>query len=392
MYSSKPFIISPLQSDLLDFSRWAAAFLVVIEHTRSFMFGNYGTVGRMEVWWKLFYFLTDFGHSAVMIFFVMSGFLVGGKVLERLLLGNFEWLKYAVDRVSRLYAVYLLALLVGGGLDYWGYHSFNSFGLYNATFSGHIAAINNHNFIQRLTIPIFFKNLIMCQTILGPVFGSNGPLWSLANEFWYYLAGPLLFGLVIWKTNGPRIFAVAGLALILWFLPTEILIYALVWLLGAALYFINGRAWLPIWIPLILFTASFSVSCLQWIKIPYLADFLIGISFAALINSATGSARRFPGNHWSKMAAGFSYSVYLCHFPILVFILSALFQRGWIGFPGQPTSKLAVAFALVLLLVYVWCFLISLVTERQTSRIRRWLNGLIFGKSAVVGNCSKVVR
>jgi peptidoglycan/LPS O-acetylase OafA/YrhL len=313
LMTAKPFYISPLQSDLLDTSRWLAAFLVVIEHLRSLMFADFSPQnhpGKLE---KIFYYMTGFGHSAVMVFFVMSGYLVGGKVLDRMLQGNFDWQKYAIDRVSRLYAVYMLALLIGGGLDYFGYHWFNQYGLYNETFPGKIAVIN-HNFHRCLTAPIFALNLAMCQTVLGPVFGSNGPLWSLANEFWYYLAGPLLFGLVIWKTNNLRIFAMVGLALLIWFLPAAILIYASVWLLGAALYFINGRAWLPMWIPLILFAASFSVARLQWFKIPYLPDFLIGISFALLINSATGSARRLPGNRWSREAAGFSYSVYLCIF------------------------------------------------------------------------------
>ena len=89
MGSSRQFEISPFQSDLLDLARWLAAFLVVVEHLRSFMFIDYGTGGRMNLFGKAFYFMTGFGHSAVMIFFVMSGFLVGGKVLQRLSPGNF---------------------------------------------------------------------------------------------------------------------------------------------------------------------------------------------------------------------------------------------------------------------------------------------------------------
>jgi len=35
-------------------------------------------------------------------------------------------------------------------------------------------------------------NVFFLQTITVPVYGSNSPLWSLANEFWYYLLFPLL--------------------------------------------------------------------------------------------------------------------------------------------------------------------------------------------------------
>ena len=337
----RSFYISPLQSDLLDVFRWLAAFLVVIEHLRSLMFADYGTQGGMGVVGRIFYFLTGFGHSAVMVFFVMSGFLVGGKVLQRLAEGNFSWQKYGVDRFSRLYAVYLLALLLGGAFDYFGYHHFNQFGLYDQTFPGQIAVIN-HNFHQNLSTPVFAINLAMCQTILGPVFGSNGPLWSLANEFWYYLAAPILFLLFCQKKIGVLGLAFKGntddvrssvaiavvqqllaegaevraydrdrprsaepalaaaLAGIVWFLPSSILIYSVVWLLGAALYFFNERRLLPLWFSLGLFAACFSAARMQCISVPFVADFLIAISFALVINSAAGFSRQLVGKNLSR--------------------------------------------------------------------------------------------
>jgi peptidoglycan/LPS O-acetylase OafA/YrhL len=283
--------IGPLQSDLLDLSRWVAAFLVVVEHLRSFLFTDRGAQGALGGIAQVFYFLTGFGHSAVMVFFVMSGFLVGGKVLDRLRSDAFSWPKYIVDRLSRLYAVYVLALLLGCALDFLGYHYFNRFGLYDESFAGRIAVIN-HDFHQSLTPWIFLLNLIMCQTILGPVMGSNGPLWSLANESWYYLAGPLLFALLFQKKVWFRLAGTMGLAAIIWFLPWPILIYSIVWLLGAGLYFLNRRAAVPLWVSLPIFFLCFSVARLQCLKLPYLADFLTGISFALVINSAAGSGGR----------------------------------------------------------------------------------------------------
>jgi peptidoglycan/LPS O-acetylase OafA/YrhL len=368
----RQFHISPFQSDFLNLSRWLAALLVVVEHLRSLLFTDYETGGRMGVIGKVFYFVTGFGHAAVMVFFVMSGFLVGGKVLAALLEGDFAWQKYAIDRFSRLYSVYVLALLSGGALDYLGYHFFNHFGFYDQTFSGRIAVIN-HDFHQTLSVSIFAVNLGMCQTILAPVFGSNGPLWSLANEFWYYTAGPILLGLFFLRAGWKLFFGAVALALIFWFLPESILIYGLVWLLGAAVYVLNRRKLLPLWVSLVVFTVCFSIARMQWFKIPYLADFLIGISFALVINSTAGGAWRIPWHHFSRMAAGFSYSVYLCHFPLLVFILSVLFQKRWIGFRAPPTLSSAAIFLLILGVVYGWCFLISLITERRTSQIRAWL-------------------
>ena len=379
MGSSRQFEISTFQSDILDLSRWVAAFLVVIEHLRSFMFIDYGTGGQINLFGKAFYFITGFGHSAVMIFFVMSGFLVGGKVLERLSQGTYSWQKYAVDRSSRLYAVYVLALLLGGALDYLGFHHFNQFGLYDDSFSGRIPVVN-FNFHQNLSPSVFGLNLVMCQTILGPVFGSNGPLWSLANESWYYLAGPLFFALFFTRTRWRLLPAVVALVLLVWFLPASILIYFLVWLLGAALFFVNRRALVPLWVSLILFAVSFSVARLQYLSIPYLADFLIGVSFALVINSAARGSSRLPGHDLNRKAADFSYSVYLCHFPFLVFVLSVLYEATGFGLRGPRTVWSAGLFLIILVLAYFWCYLVSLVSERQTPRIRQWLYRFVWLK------------
>ena len=261
---------------------------------------------------------------------------------------------------------------LGAALDYFGYLYLNRFGLYDESFSGRIPVVN-FNFHQNLSPSVFGLNLVMCQTILGPVFGSNGPLWSLANEFWYYLAGPLLFALFFTRERWRLLFGVGALAVLFWFLPAAILIYFLVWLFGAVLYFFNARPRLPLWFSLLLFLGSFSATRLQWLKLPHLGNFLIAISFALVINSATGSARRLPWHSLSRRAANFSYSVYLCHFPFLVFVLSALYATTGVGLRGQRTVLSSSLFLLILVMAYGWCYGVSLVTERQTPRIREWL-------------------
>jgi len=386
MNSARQLNIGPFQSDVLDLSRWLAAFLVVAEHLRSLLFADHGQPGALGgAGWKVFYFFTHFGHFAVMVFFVMSGFLVGGKVLERLALGNFTWQKYAVDRISRLYAVYLLALLVGGAFDSLGYLHFNDFGLYDHTSSGRIASAS-WNYHATLSLQTLGVNLIMCQTILGPVFGSNGPLWSLANEAWYYLLGPLAFVLVFGRETVRRLLGFVGFAAVLWFLPGPIRLYALIWLLGALLYFLNHRRLVPLWLALILLGAALTIARMEWFGDAVVQDFLIGISFALVINSAAGPGRRLPGNRWSRAAANCSYSVYLCHFPFLVFVYSVLFHLGVVRYPGAAAPKYIVLYALLLVLVLGWCYLISLATERQTPRIRSWLTQQLIRKPQIMSS------
>ena len=136
--------ISATQSDFLNLSRWLAAWLVVAEHARSLMFQDFGASGASGPLVKGFYFITGFGHEAVMIFFVISGYLVGGKVLHRLRAGTFRWRAYLCDRISRLYAVLLVALVLGWALDAAGARFFNDFGLYSNAMAEPVAVVNRN--------------------------------------------------------------------------------------------------------------------------------------------------------------------------------------------------------------------------------------------------------
>lgn len=146
---------------------------------------------------------------------------------------------------------------------------------------------------------------------------------------------------------------------------------------GGGALFSEPSCPLPLWVSLLLFAIIFSVARLQLVKIPYLPDFLIGISFALVINSAAGGSRRLLAHGLSRKMADFSYSVYLCHFPFLVFALSALYAATGIGLRGPCTPLSFGIFISVVVLAYAWAFLISLATERQTPRIRQFLYRLL---------------
>jgi len=71
-------------SNTLNFLRWFAALMVVVGHLRSFLFVEYNLVEHKTIFIKLFYFITGFGHQAVIIFFMISGYLVGGGSFEKI--------------------------------------------------------------------------------------------------------------------------------------------------------------------------------------------------------------------------------------------------------------------------------------------------------------------
>ncbi len=83
----------------LDCLRGMGALLVCEEHLRAFLFVPYARLESPGVVQKGFYFLTGLGHQSVMIFFVLSGFLVGGSVVVAMRKGNWTWNGYLLRRL-----------------------------------------------------------------------------------------------------------------------------------------------------------------------------------------------------------------------------------------------------------------------------------------------------
>ena len=89
-------------STFLNISRWVAAFLVVIGHIRHLLFVDLKYVEHKTLFIKGMYFFTGFGHEAVIVFFVISGYLVGGITLERWRLNGADLASYFSARFSRI--------------------------------------------------------------------------------------------------------------------------------------------------------------------------------------------------------------------------------------------------------------------------------------------------
>jgi peptidoglycan/LPS O-acetylase OafA/YrhL len=359
--------ISPTQSDFLNLSRWTAAWLVLAEHVRALVFADYSACSPGAIW-RPFYFLTGFGHEAVMIFFVISGYLVGGKVVDSFRSGKFQWRKYLLDRISRLYAVLLVALIIGGLLDWIGLRYANAFGLYDASVEQPIALITK-NISDDLNASALLANAGFLQTINAPTFGSNGPLWSLANEWWYYILFPLCLSVYRSRGVGTKLLS-GGLVIALgWFLPFAMLALGGVWLFGVVIAQAQ-KPWLPWQLAMIMTVATLLVARLEVIAFPMAGNALIGLSFGLLLNSLMGSSRRYPLHGYSLRLADFSYSLYLLHFPLILVILSTAFTYANIGLKMQPSGVSLLIFSATCLAAIGWSWLVSRFTEARTPLLR----------------------
>ena len=89
---------------LLDAIRGLAALLVVLGHARAFYENATGTTAReLAPWQKVVLLPTSVALESVAVFFVLSGYLVGGQVIRQLRTGRFSWPDFTVKRLSRMW-------------------------------------------------------------------------------------------------------------------------------------------------------------------------------------------------------------------------------------------------------------------------------------------------
>jgi peptidoglycan/LPS O-acetylase OafA/YrhL len=162
-----------------DVLRAVAASMVVIEHGRDLFWVPAAEAGHLSPVFKAIYFVTGFGSEAVTAFFVLSGFWITKTVGRRMDTAGF-WRAYLLDRWSRLWIVIIPALAIGGLLDSVGCFALDA-PLYRGATGTIVLA---YDVAQRLSLGTLIGNVAFLQTIAVPTFGSNGPFWSLANEFW----------------------------------------------------------------------------------------------------------------------------------------------------------------------------------------------------------------
>lgn len=360
-----------LKYQWLDLVRGVSALLVCANHLRAVMFMDYSELSNSSLLVKLFYFLTGLGGQSVIIFFVLSGFFVGGSVIKR---GQrFNYLDYLLTRLVRLWVVLVPALVFTLLLDQI------SMWMAPNVFTGvDINIINSGPDSSYSASPAtFMQNLLFLQTVTAPVFGSNSPLWSLSNEFWYYICFPLFLFLFGSNVGAGRKLSSAIIIAAVAFTMQEKVLGFTVWLIGAAVYC------LPIEHPLarpklIAVTLPLFLGGLALSKVHFLPDIIemsvLGLSTGFLILSLRALP---PPPSWlgvsTKWMADVSYTLYLVHFPI-VLLLYVFSFRARQSIPDALNCALFFGL-LAALLLFAHCF--WALFEKHTDKVKNRLLALL---------------
>lgn len=186
----------------LDLTRFIAALLVVLAH-----YLQYKIVPD-----SLASFVPNMGREAVVVFFVLSGFVIAYIVENRATTAQ----DYIAARSGRIYSVALPILLLGWML----------------------ASVFDNGTTYQLAKPYVYIPLHLLflgqSWALSEVPPMLAPFWSLCYEVWYYV----LFGMAYYLKGWRRIIAVA---VVLGVMGFKLWLLLPVWLSGVVLYHLQLR-------------------------------------------------------------------------------------------------------------------------------------------------------
>lgn len=323
----------PVNTSILNGLRGLAALYVLVGHARWLLWEGYSDGYKYHpALYSLpakgmVYFLTFFGkgHIAVILFFVLSGFVIHYSTIKKEN-HKIDLKDYFKRRFLRIYPPLIFCMILTLVLDLTG--RFLGYSIY---FQHTPLASININVSDSLSLKTAAGNLLMLTKAYVPVWGTNGPLWSLMYEWWFYMLYPLAF--IVYNKNKLVCY---GLVLALFLLSlhglfpnpliTMVCNYLLCWYLGAFLADIlisrlNGK-WLLV--PLVLCTAEYFYQKHQLVTpSEAITDTLTGFIFLGVLYLLLKARNLFFLHNWLRKLdtlGDYSYTLYLIHVPILVFL------------------------------------------------------------------------
>jgi peptidoglycan/LPS O-acetylase OafA/YrhL len=346
-----PRVLFAHQSEYLDFFRGLSALLVLFSHICQIFWSGYFKSEPLNS------IVNAISGIAVMVFFVLSGFLISTTVYRNLARHNFNGFdskKFLIDRLVRLYPPLLFSLLLMCII----YGICSLFGLEGVRMNIEWANILGSMFFLQN-----FYEFIKIPTM-------NGPLWSLSWEFWYYIFAllsvlavkkPFRYGLCLFLLCLVGLYSTRAL---------EFFSGLVVWCSGALVFFLFQLNWgrdkvqitltyIALFVGLVVSYFFFSTEIQSNVFTggkKYVAGLTFSIVLLLLLMRNNGSLRisenlifRFFIN-----SSTYSYTLYIIHFPILYFIFLAF----------DMSSMTNIALFLMSITSFMFCLLFSAFCSR----------------------------
>lgn len=354
--------MEPGLSFFLDALRIAAALVVFIAHAPGPSFIE-DVLGRWQI-----------AHDAVMVFFVLSGYVIAYATLEK----DKTLSNYAINRASRIYSVALPAIALTVAVEIFG-RSFYP----QAGFPHPIT-----NLMQWIPLSVLFLNQIW--TVHGDL-PTQLPFWSLAYEVPYYV----IFAAAVFSPRNIKLPLTVALCIAA---GPQIVLLLPVWLIGVGVFLLHRRGMPSPVIAYICFPISIIGLCIakylggygpanvyffgNWLgdilwnafhinlnySIRFMWDWTIGIFVGLMLWSAPPIFRHLDTEtnvcRAISWLAGFTFSIYLYQAPLIVLTRYYMHHNDVSPIILYPVYWMG----MILLMVAI-----GTITESQKKRLRDFL-------------------
>jgi peptidoglycan/LPS O-acetylase OafA/YrhL len=360
---------------LFDIARSLAAYLVLIFHIRALLSVPFAQVENPDTFQWIYYFFTGFGHQAVIIFFAISGYLIGGMAMSS---QDFNFKVFMHNRINRLWIVLIPALFLTLGLD-----QFIDLSILNGSLKNELVITPSPG-AYSVNIENFFINMFFLQEILPPTYGTNSPLWSLAFEWWFYVLIALsVYCYQRYSLKIALLIITIAHTLIFFVMPSIVMGYV-VFIVAALISYKDiwvNSSWRRYFFTLIGFVSFLTGMYLARSTAGYYYfyyDWMIGIGFAlftpfvnsVMINNKSLSIRII--NFLPKSITNSSYSLYVVHMSIILLIFSLIdVDRNQFD-----TLKLMQFLAMFITSIFV-ASVFWMLFERHTTKLKNVSIGLV---------------
>ncbi len=353
--------------DYLDGLRGLAATYVVIFHAVGFHAGEFDTLGKVlrKPWL--------FGHEAVAVFIVLSGYCLMLPIArsddQRMQRSFGTYLRRRAQRILPPYFVVLFASIAA--IAFIPLMNERTGTTWDESFPGITwGPITSHVLLVHNWMPEYATQI-------------NGPLWSVASEWQIYFLLPLL----VWVRRQWGIAELLSCAAVIGYLPAVFFPeaagaanswYVLLFAMGMAAADINFSSdalsqrlarwnWTRVasllWLGFVVLGVGLAR---YWFRSKLLSDPYMGVATAALLitlgsqSHASSRLRRLLDSRPSQLIGRFSYSLYLSHLPVLAatYALSR-------GLHLDPASNLLFMSSVGLLAAYGVAHLLYITVEQR---------------------------
>ena len=225
---------------------------------------------------------------------------------------------------------------------------------------------------------------IVCDSLVRP-------FWSLSYEWWFYIVfGCIALTLMAKKTSGKVIGLMFVCSSVSVFLVGHMKVYyLLIWMLGALAYIVRPQIaskkvlWVSI-VGILLCSCMYEISKdTRSVSLPLqisnqpVIEILLSLSMCLLIQQLILHKPKTKGCLRFEKAIGvmgnFSYSLYLSHRIVMMWLFYYVFTKHG----GDMSNGSIIGWIGVMLVCLFVCWLLSLLSEKQTPYIKKKLKSIL---------------